>query len=61
MEKLDQKKKWVRLNQPPDPAISAVDAPPLTYPMVAGQSISTAGSATTPAKRDFEEEFSGPT
>lgn len=37
MEKLDLKKKWKHLYQPPATAITAVDVPPLTYLMVDGE------------------------
>ena len=37
MEKLDLKKKWKDLYQPPATAIAAVDVPPLTYLMVDGE------------------------
>ena len=37
MEKLDLKKKWKHLYQPPATAITAVDLPPLTYLMVDGE------------------------
>jgi hypothetical protein len=37
MEKLDLKKQWKHLYQPPADAVVAVDVPPLTYLMVDGQ------------------------
>jgi len=37
MEKLDFKKKWKHLYQPPATAITTVDVPPLTYLMVDGE------------------------
>jgi hypothetical protein len=37
MEKLDLKKQWKHLYQPPAGAVVAVDVPPLTYLMVDGQ------------------------
>jgi hypothetical protein len=37
MEKLDLKKKWKHLYQPPATAITTVDVPPLTYLMVDGE------------------------
>lgn len=37
MEKLDLKKQWKHLYQPPASAVVAVDVPPLTYLMVDGQ------------------------
>jgi hypothetical protein len=37
MEKLDLKKQWKQLYQPPATAITAVDVPPLSYLMVDGE------------------------
>jgi len=37
MEKLDLKKQWKHLYQPPAREIAAVDVPPLTYLMVDGE------------------------
>jgi hypothetical protein len=37
MEKLDLKKQWKHLYQPPATKITAVDVPPLTYLMVDGE------------------------